>query len=65
MKYEPKMLPTVKALLELHKGNWRQVAEDTGVNYKTIRNIMDGSSKEPKVNAVETLHHYLTKKAAA
>lgn len=65
MSYEPKMLPEVKAMLESQKGHWREIAEQAGVNYKAIANIMQGVSKEPSVNTVEKLHRCLSDRSAA
>ena len=64
-KYEPRMLPAVKALLKAERGNWREIAEQSGVNYKAIANIMQGVSKEPGVSTVEKLYRCLTERAAA
>jgi transcriptional regulator with XRE-family HTH domain len=65
MSYEPTMLPEVKAMLEDEKGKCREIAEQAGVNYKAIANIMQGVSKEPSVNTVEKLHRCLSERSAA
>ena len=65
MSYEPRMLETVKALLRAETGNWPEIAEQAGVKYKSIANIMQGVSKEPSVNTVERLHRCLMDRAAA
>ena len=59
------MLPEVKAMLEDEKGKCREIAEQAGVNYKAIANIMQGVSKEPSVNTVEKLHRCLSERSAA
>ena len=60
MEYRPVLLPTVRALLEQSKGRWPEIAEATGVKYKTIRNIAQGHVVDPSVNTIEVLHRYLT-----
>ncbi len=60
MDYKPRLLPTVKALLVANRGRWPEIAEATGVKYRTIQNIVQGVSLEPSVNTVERLHRYLT-----
>jgi transcriptional regulator with XRE-family HTH domain len=65
MSYEPRMLPEVKAMLEEEKGHWREIAEQAGVNYKAIANIMQGVSKEPGVSTGEKLHRCLLDRSAA
>ena len=65
MKLEPKMLPSVKALLEVNRGRWPEISEATGVNYRTMQNIVQGRSKEPSVNTIERLHQYLTANTVA
>lgn len=63
MSYEPKMLDTVKTLLASEKGNWPEIANQAGVNYKAIANLMQGASREPGVNTVERLYRCLTDRA--
>jgi len=65
MNTAPVMLPAVIGMLEAQRGNWRQIADDTGVKYRTIQNIVQGASKEPSVNTVERLYRYLTEQTAA
>ena len=65
MDLEPKMLPTVRALLDVNRGRWREIAEQTGVPYGTIQNIAQGRTSDPGVNAVEKLYRWLTNGVAA
>lgn len=65
MEAKPMMLPTVIAMLESQRGNWAKIADDTGIKYRTIQNIVQGIVKDPSVNTVETLYHYLNKTVAA
>lgn len=60
MEYRPILLPTVRALLEQSKGQWPEISAATGIKYKTIRNIAQGSVVDPSVNTIEVLHRYLT-----
>jgi len=64
MDFKPKLLPTVIALLEANRGRWPEIARETGVEYRTIQNIVQGVSQNPSVNTVERLHKYLTAIAA-
>jgi len=48
MTYKPRLLPTVRALLEQRRGEWPSIQRETG--------IVSG----PRVDTVEALYQYLT-----
>ena len=57
-------LEYVRARLERLRGQWPRVARESGVPYKTIKNIMQGKSKDPRNSNVEALRNYLRRDAA-
>ena len=61
---EATTLDFVKARLERLRGQWKRVSHESGVPYKTIKNIMQGKSKDPRTSNVERLRNYLRRDAA-
>lgn len=57
-------LDFVKARLERLRGQWPRVALESGVKYKTIKNIMQGKVKDPRGSNIELLKNYLRREAA-
>ena len=48
-------LDFVKAALQRHKGDWPQIASETGVPYDTLSKIARGATDDPGVRKVEKL----------
>lgn len=44
--------------LELSKGRWPEVAEDSGVSYRTLSKISSGEIVDPGVSHVQKLADY-------
>lgn len=57
-------LDFVKARLERLRGQWPRVSRESGVKYKTIKNIMQGKVKDPRGSNIERLRNYLRRDAA-
>lgn len=55
---EEPILAYVKRRLEAARGKWPQIAEDTGVPYFTITNIVQGKSVDPRVSSLQPLVDY-------
>ena len=51
----------VKGKLERLRGQWQRVALESGVKYKTIKNLMQGKVKDPRASSIDRLHSYLEK----
>ena len=49
---------TVKRRLEEGKGDLPRIADESGVNIWTLRNILNGRSKNPGVDACQKLVDY-------
>lgn len=49
----------VKARLERLRGQWQRVASESGVKYKTIKNLMQGEVKDPRASNIDRLYDYL------
>mgnify|MGYP001604640348 CR=1 FL=1 len=49
---------TVKRLLEESRGHLTRIAEESGVNIASIRNIMNGRSDNPGVQTCQKLLDY-------
>lgn len=64
MVMEATTLDFVKARLERLRGQWPRVAVESGVKYKTIKNIMQGKVKDPRGSNVERLRNYLRRETA-
>lgn len=52
------MFETIKRRLEGLRGELPRVAEDSGVHIATIRNIINGRSKDPGVSVIQKLLDY-------
>jgi predicted transcriptional regulator len=55
----------VLRLLEARKGEWRSIAEESGVPYSTLCKVAQGHIESPSVHTVQTLYDYLTAERAA
>ncbi len=53
----------VKGRLERLRGQWKRVSVESGVPYKTIKNIMQGRVKDPRSSTIEELRNYLKRAA--
>jgi len=60
MDYKPRLLPTVRILLEQRRGEWPEISRQTGIPYRTIQNLAQGVVAGPRVSTVEALYQYLT-----
>lgn len=49
----------VKHKLERLRGQWPRVARESGVKYKTIKNIAQGEVTDPRASNLDRLHAYL------
>ena len=49
----------VVARLQALKGRWPEVARESGVSYRTLKKIADGTVKNPWATTVETLDRFL------
>lgn len=49
----------VRQLLELRKGEWQQVAQESGVSYSWISKFMNGHIDNPGFGTLKQLHCYL------
>lgn len=54
------MYETVLRLLDARKGDWRQIADGTGVPYSTLCKVAQGHIPSPSVHTIQTLYDYLT-----
>lgn len=52
-------LDDVRGRLERLRGQWKRVARESGVPYKTIKNLMQGKVVDPRVSTLSRLHQYL------
>jgi hypothetical protein len=59
MRQEP-MLVTVLRRLDGEKGNWREVANGSGVPYQTLTKIAGRFHKNPRVSTVQALFDYFS-----
>ncbi len=59
------MLETVIAALDARKGEWREIADASGVPYSTLCKIAQGVIPNPGVLGVQALYDFLTQKQAA
>lgn len=60
---EPTSQAVVKARLSRLKGQWKRIADESGVPYKTIKNLMQGRVTDPRSSTIERLHNYLVEDA--
>lgn len=51
-------LSAVVRSLQLAKGKWRTIANDTGIPYDTLTKIALGRVADPRVSNVQTLFDY-------
>lgn len=49
----------VVARLQALKGQWPTVAQESGVPYRTLRKVADGTVKNPWATTLEQLDRYL------
>lgn len=61
---ESSTVDLVKARLERLRGQWQRVANESGVPYKTIKNLMQGKVADPRNSTIERLRNYLRREAA-
>jgi transposase len=54
----------VKGKLERLRGQWLRVSRESGVKYKTIKNLMQGKVKDPRASSIDKLHDYLSRENA-
>lgn len=52
------ILERVRLGLEETKGRWPEVAKQSGVPYPTIKSIVQGLSKSPRIDTLEKLDAY-------
>ncbi len=55
----------VLARLQSSKGKWAEVAEGSGVSYRTLEKIARGESKDPGISTVEKLAKYFREQGTA
>lgn len=48
-------MDTLRNNLDRARGQWKRVAEETGVNYFTIARIARGNTPNPQIDTVEKL----------
>lgn len=60
---EPTSLEFVKTRLFRLKGQWKRVATESGVPYKTIKNLMQGETLDPRTSTIDKLITYLGRDA--
>jgi predicted transcriptional regulator len=60
------LLSDVIARLQSARGHWPHISQQSGVPYWTIAKIVQGASKNPRINTIERLRRYFeeTDKAA-
>lgn len=44
--------------LDAAKGQWPQIADDSGVPYRTVQKIGSGKTRSPRIDSVEKLAKY-------
>ena len=49
----------IKAALDSRRGTWRQVCEDTGLDYSWLTKFAQGQIKNPGYRKIQTLAGYL------
>jgi transcriptional regulator with XRE-family HTH domain len=50
----------VLEMLEARKGEWPQIASDTGMSYSTLCKIAQGHIESPSVHTVQRLYDFLS-----
>jgi hypothetical protein len=53
----------VREQLERNRGQWKRVAAESGVPYKTIKNFMQREDSFPRVPTLDKLHAYFRSSA--
>lgn len=61
---ESSTIEFVKGRLERLRGQWKRVALESGVPYKTIKNLMQGKVADPRNSTIESLRNYLRREPA-
>lgn len=54
------LYPTVLSILDARKGEWKLIAQESGVSYSTLCKIAQGHIESPSVHVVQKLYDYLT-----
>ena len=54
----------VKARLDRLRGQWGRISRESGVPYTTIKNLMQGLTKDPRSSTINTLRNYLRREIA-
>lgn len=57
--FNREMLTYVIEQLQLRKGDWPAVAFAAGVKYHTLKNLADGTVRNPRLKTVETIYEWL------
>lgn len=55
----------LRILLREHRGKFHIVAQESGVSASTVRKIHGGFIKNPKIETVEALMRWLTKRTVS
>lgn len=55
------ILKFVLAQLAARKGQWPQIADESGISYRTLQKIGSGKIQMPRLDKVETLAEYFRK----
>jgi hypothetical protein len=53
------VLALVVAGLAARKGQWRDIAEGTGVPYDTVTKIAQGKTENPKIQSLQPLYDWI------
>ena len=61
---EQPMIDYVRDQLASAKGSWPKIAKETGVAYGTLKRIYYDVDSSPRLENVEPLYNYFTRKAA-
>lgn len=59
------ILGFVMGRLDGAKGHWPEIAEASGVPYRTVQKIGSGKTKSPRIDSVEKLAKYFRDNAQA
>ena len=57
----PRIEFVVQRLRQAMPKNWRRIAEESEVPYKTIYKIAYRSTKNPRANTIDPLHDYFSR----
>ena len=61
---EQSVVDFVRSRLERQRGQWKRISSESGVPYTTIKNLMQGQTKDPRTSTVERLKNYFRREAA-